>query len=136
MLPSARSASRNPNAVTGDPAVRILALSWLISIPSLVISASMQGLSLARPSMLLTMLRQAVLPVLLAFILQMTGNLNMVWLSFAIAEALSVPAAIRLWINKSAMLPKPEPEEPISSDSLCPLPETHAQAVSSGHPLS
>ena len=85
----------------GIPAVRILAISWLIAIPSLVISASMQGLSLARPSMLLTMLRQAALPVLLAFVLRLTGNLNMIWISFVLAEALSVPTAIQLWKNKS-----------------------------------
>ncbi len=57
----------------GIPAVRIMALAWLISIPSLVFSAAMQGLSLPRPSMILTMLRQAVLPVLLALVLSRTG---------------------------------------------------------------
>ena len=93
----------------GIPAVRILALSWLVSIPSLVISASLQGLSLARPSMLLTMLRQAVLPVLLAFALQRTGNLNMIWLSFVIAESLCVPAGIWLWKKKSGFVLKPDP---------------------------
>ena len=81
----------------GVPAVRIFAVSWLICIPSLVISASMQGLSLPRPSMVLTMLRQAALPVLLAFLLSLTGNLNLIWFSFLLAEAVCIPLALRIW---------------------------------------
>ena len=92
----------------GVPAVRIFALSWLISIPGLVVSASLQGLSFARSSMLLTMLRQAVLPVLLAAVLQTTGNLNMIWISFVIAETASIPLAVRLWKNGFAAVSKPD----------------------------
>ncbi|MBQ8094429.1 MAG: MATE family efflux transporter [Clostridia bacterium] len=85
--------------VIGIPAVRFLAVSWLISIPSLVLSAAMQGLSLPTPSMLLTMLRQAVLPVLLALLFRLTGNLLLIWLSFVLAEALCLPLAAVLWKN-------------------------------------
>ncbi len=81
----------------GIPAVRIMALAWLISIPSLVFSAAMQGLSLPRPSMILTMLRQAVLPVLLALALSRTGWLPSVWLSFVIAELICIPLAVLFW---------------------------------------
>ncbi len=91
----------------GIPAVRILGLSWLISIPSLVIAASMQGLSQPRPSMLLTMLRQAILPVLLALALRAAGDLNMIWFSFVIAEALGIPLAFILWKNRAAAIVKP-----------------------------
>ena len=51
----------------GLAAVRIMGAAWLISIPNLVVASALQGLSLPRPSMLITMLRQAALPVLLAF---------------------------------------------------------------------
>ena len=81
----------------GVPAVRIFAVSWLISIPGLVISAAMQGLSLPRPSMVLTMLRQAILPVLLAFLLSLSGNLNLIWISFVLAETICIPLALRIW---------------------------------------
>lgn len=74
-----------------------MALAWLISIPSLVFSAAMQGLSLPRPSMILTMLRQAVLPVLLALALSRTGWLPSVWLSFVIAELICIPLAVLFW---------------------------------------
>ena len=81
----------------GIPAVRILALAWLISIPSQVFAAAMQGLSLPRPSMILTMLRQAVLPVLLAVLLSRTGSLPTVWLAFVIAELICIPLSVLFW---------------------------------------
>ena len=81
----------------GVPAVRILAAAWLVSIPALVFSAAMQGLSLPRPSMVLTLLRQAVLPVALAALLRLTGWLPSVWIAFVAAEVLCVPLAAALW---------------------------------------
>ena len=81
----------------GRPAVRVMALAWLISIPNLVVAAGLQGLSMAQQSMVLTMLRQAILPVLLALLLRRTGRLGVVWTAFALAEALCVPLALKLW---------------------------------------
>ena len=81
----------------GIPAVRIFAVVWLVSIPSLVLAAAMQGLSLPRPSMILTLLRQAVLPVVIAGLLSLTGWLPSVWISFAAAELVCIPLALRLW---------------------------------------
>ena len=81
----------------GIPAVRILGAAWLISIPSQVFAAAMQGLSIPRPSMILTLLRQAILPVAFAALLSLTGWLPSVWLSFIAAEAICIPLAIALW---------------------------------------
>lgn len=81
----------------GIPAVRMLAAAWLISIPSMVFTAAMQGLSLPRPSMILTMLRQAVLPVLLAGLLSLTGWLPSIWISFIVAESACLPLAMGFW---------------------------------------
>ena len=81
----------------GIPAVRILGAAWLISIPSQVFAAAMQGLSIPRPSMILTLLRQAILPVAFAALLSLTGWLPSVWLSFIAAEAICIPLAIVLW---------------------------------------
>ena len=63
----------------------------------LVLAAAMQGLSLPRPSMILTLLRQAVLPVVIAGLLSLTGWLPSVWISFAAAELVCIPLALRLW---------------------------------------
>ena len=78
----------------GIPAVRIMAVAWLVFIPSLVFAAALQGLS---PSMLLTMLRQAILPVLLALLLSRTGWLPSVWLAFVISELVCIPLAMLFW---------------------------------------
>ena len=81
----------------GRPAVRIMALAWLVSIPNLVVAAALQGLSMPTPSMVLTMLRQAVLPVALALIVRAFGRLELVWLVFVAAELICVPLALKLW---------------------------------------
>ena len=85
----------------GIPAVRILALAWIISIPNLVIAAALQGLSQPRQSMVLTLLRQAILPVLLALVFRHFSNLNLIWLAFVMAEAIGIPAAMMLWRSGS-----------------------------------
>lgn len=86
----------------GIPAVRILALAWLVSIPNLVIAAALQGLSLPMPSMVLTLLRQAILPVLLALVFRMAHSLPMIWIAFVLAEAICVPGAFVLWKKNQA----------------------------------
>lgn len=87
--------------VIGTPAVRIMAFSTLLSIPNLVQAAALQGLSLPRPSMILTMLRQAILPVILAYGLRSFGNVNLIWLAFVLAEAMIIPLAAVLWRRSS-----------------------------------
>ena len=49
----------------GTPALRVMALAWLASIPALVMSAGLQGLSMGMSSMVVTMARQALLPLIL-----------------------------------------------------------------------
>lgn len=83
--------------VIGKSAVRIFAVVWLISIPNLVISSALQGLSKANSSMLLTMLRQAVLPLLFAYVVSGTGHINLIWLAFVIAEIVVIYPAIVIW---------------------------------------
>ncbi len=84
----------------GQSAVRWMALAWMISIPNLVVSSSLQGLSMPRQSMVLTMLRQAILPVVLALALKTLGQLDWVWPAFAISESICIPLALRMG-NKS-----------------------------------
>ena len=88
----------------GEPAVCLMAAAWLISIPNLVVSSALQGLSMAGPSMVLTMLRQAVLPVLLAFLLQNTREVIWIWSAFSISEALCIPLAMKMWKKSQRMI--------------------------------
>lgn len=89
----------------GRPAVRIMALAWLLSIPNQVVAAALQGLSMARASMVLTMARQAVLPVLLACAVSRLGRLEVVWLSFVAAEIACIPLAMKLWAQGYGRIP-------------------------------
>ena len=81
----------------GVPAIRILAVAYLISVTNLVLASALQGLSMGTRSMYLTMLRQAVLPLLFAFFLSRTGELNLVWTAFLLAELIVIPFALALW---------------------------------------
>ena len=81
----------------GVPAIRILATAYLISIPSLVLAAALQGLSQGTRSMYITMLRQAMLPLAFAFALSRTKQISLVWTAFIMAELLVIPVALALW---------------------------------------
>ena len=81
----------------GIPALRILAFAWFVGIPGLVIAAALQGLSMGFGSMVITMTRQAVLPLVFAVLLLASGNLNLIWGAFVLAEAVGAPLALWLW---------------------------------------
>lgn len=81
----------------GIPALRILAVAYFLSIPGLVLQAALQGLSLGKESMYISLTRQAVLPILFAFVLSRFGNVSLVWISYVIAEICGIPLAIYLW---------------------------------------
>ncbi len=84
-------------AQIGIPALRIMSLAWLVSIPSLSLAPSFQGLSRGTDSMILTMTRQAFLPIVLILILSRLGNLSLIWTSFVAAEIITIPLGISLW---------------------------------------
>ena len=81
----------------GIPALRILAFAWLVAIPALEISAGLQGLSMGMSSMILTMARQAVLPLIFAAIFSRWGNLNLLWIGFILAEFIGIPVGMWFW---------------------------------------
>ena len=81
----------------GIPALRVMALAWLASIPALVMSAGLQGLSMGMSSMVVTMARQALLPLIFAFALSRTGELDYLWFSFVLAELAGLPLAVFFW---------------------------------------
>lgn len=90
----------------GVPALRILAAAYFISIPNLVCAAALQGLSLGTASMRLAVMRQAVLPVLLALALRPLGRVEWIWGSFAFAELAGLPLAAILWSRAYRRIPE------------------------------
>lgn len=90
----------------GTTAIRIFALSHLLSIPCLILSAMFQALGMGTHSMCLTMLRQVLLPLLLVLGLRSFGQLPLIWLSFTAAELITVPVGMLLWRKTARILPQ------------------------------
>lgn len=88
----------------GIPALRILAVSYLASIPGLIFQAGLQGLSLGKESMYISLTRQAIFPIAFAIILRQFGMIELVWCSFVLAEFCGFPLALWLWKKHSGRM--------------------------------
>lgn len=73
----------------GVPALRTLSLCFLIGGFTIVSSSVFQALGRGLLSMSISVFRQLVLVLPLAYLFSLTGNLNMVWWSFPVAEVLA-----------------------------------------------
>ena len=81
----------------GVPAVRIFAVSYFLSTVGFVFATVFQALGRGDYSMWLTITRQVVLPILLAFIFTKTmGMLPLVWVAYVLSELISMPMSIVL----------------------------------------
>lgn len=91
----------------GVAALRIMAVSYLLSNVCLTISSAFQGLGMGVQSMLLTLSRQVIMPVLLIAAASGFGELSLIWWAFVLAEALVIPAGMILWKKESGKSLKP-----------------------------
>lgn len=89
-------ASDNMLAI-GIPALRILAISFLLSTVSTILSGYFQALGDATYSLVLTLSRQVVLLIIFVKIFSAVGNLELVWSSYVFAELLTIPLAVFLY---------------------------------------
>lgn len=85
----------------GITALRMMAVSYLLSNICLTYSAAFQGLGMGVQSMLLTLARQVVLPVTFIAILSQLGSLPLIWLAFILSEAVVIPLGILFWRKES-----------------------------------
>lgn len=90
----------------GVTALRIMAVSYLLSNICLTYSAAFQGLGMGVQSMLLTLGRQVVLPVTFIAVLSHLGNLLLIWMAFVLAEAVVIPVGMFLWRKESGKVLK------------------------------
>ncbi len=91
----------------GVTALRIMAVSYLLSNVCLTFSSAFQGLGMGVQSMLLTLSRQVIMPVLLIAAASGFGELSLIWWAFVLAEALVIPAGMILWKKESGKSLKP-----------------------------
>lgn len=83
----------NPSAemvAIGIPALRIISLHFIMAGFSIVMGSTFQAFGLGNYSLTISLVRQVVVLLPVAYFLSQTGNLNLVWWSYPIAEVASV----------------------------------------------
>ena len=83
----------------GVPALRIISVSFIFAGVAIVFSSAFQSLGHPINSMIISIARQLVVLVPAAFLLAKTGNPDMVWWSFPIAEIMSLSASVFFMIK-------------------------------------
>ena len=91
----------------GVPALKILSWSYLVAGLCIIASSAFQALGNGVYSLLVSFGRQLIVLLPAAYLLSLTGNVDMVWWSFPIAEVASVAlsALFLLRINKKILKP-------------------------------
>ena len=73
----------------GTPALRIIAIQFIFAGFSIVCSATFQAVGKGTYSLLTSLIRQLLVLLPCAYVLSLTGNLDLIWLCFPIAEIFS-----------------------------------------------
>ena len=74
----------------GTPALRIIAVHFPIAAISIVLGSVFQAFAKSYYSLVVSLGRQLVVLIPVAWILAQFGNVNLVWLAFPIAEIVSL----------------------------------------------
>ena len=80
--------------VIGIPALRTLTWSFLFGGVTIVLSSVFQALGRGIQSMLISIFRQLLIVLPLAYALSKTGNLNLVWWAFPVAEVAGMSMSV------------------------------------------
>lgn len=83
----------------GAPALRIISLSFIFAAFGIVTSGMFQALGNGIMSLIVSVVRQLVLILPVAYLLSLSGDVNLVWLAYPIAEGFSVIASILFMIR-------------------------------------
>lgn len=73
----------------GTPALRIIAIHFIFAGFSIVCSATFQAVGKGTYSLITSLIRQLLVLLPCAYVLSLTGNLDLIWLCFPIAEIFS-----------------------------------------------
>ena len=86
----------------GVPALRLISLSFIFAGYCIIMGSVFQALGNGWYSMITSVVRQLLVLLPVAFLLSLTGNINLVWLSFPIAElfSLTLSTVFLFMINK------------------------------------
>lgn len=97
----------------GVPALRTIAISFLLAWFCIIAGTVFQALGHAVFSLIVSVMRQLVVLVPVAYVLAKLGGLHAVWWSFPIAELMSclVSGICLIWIYRKVIRPLPEGRE-------------------------
>ena len=89
----------------GMPALRTISLSFLFAGFGIACSGTFQALGKAFFSMLMSIARQLLVLLPAAYVLSLSGKVNLVWWAFPIAEAMAIVVCIcfLIYINKTVI---------------------------------
>ena len=91
----------------GDPALRIISFSFLLAGFCIIAGSVFQAIGTPIYSLIVSVCRQLVVLIPVAWLLSRTGNVNMVWWAFLIAEVVSTTLSLVFMarINKNIIAP-------------------------------
>ena len=97
----------------GVPALRIICLHFLLAGMSIILSSSFQALGNGVFSLTVSICRQLVVLIPAAWLLSRTGEVNMVWWAFIIAEVVSLALSLVFMarINRTVIVPLSEKQD-------------------------
>ena len=106
----------------GRPALRIISISFLLAGFSIVSGSMFQALGNGVYSMLVSIARQLIVLLPVAYLLSRTGNIDMVWWAFPIAElvsgGLTIFFLVRIYRKVIVHISEPEHETAQDSQSI------------------
>ena len=91
----------------GVPALRTISFSFLAAGACIIIGSTFQALGKGVYSMVVSIARQLVVLVPVAFLMSKTGNVNAVWWAFPIAEIMGVICTVSFFLHLNKTIIKP-----------------------------
>ena len=83
----------------GVPALRTISLSFIFAGVCIALGSVFQALGYGTYSILVSLARQIAVLLPVAYLFSLTGNLNMVWLAFPIAEIMSIAVSVFFYVR-------------------------------------
>ena len=91
----------------GIPALRTISFAFLAAGACIIIGSTFQALGKGVYSMVVSIARQLVVLVPVAWLMSKTGNVNAVWLAFPIAEIMGVLCTVVFFLHLNKTIIKP-----------------------------
>ena len=102
LIPQALLGLFNANAdmlAVGDPALRIMSLAFVFAGACIIVGGVFQALGNSVYSMIVSIARQLVVLLPVAYLLSLSGNIDAVWFAFPIAEVASLAMTVILFLR-------------------------------------